>query len=64
MGNLPEIFFGEIVINMDSILVQDGVLERVGTGFVIRKLKIELLVILDFLKVIKFLMVESKYIRV
>ena len=49
---------------MKSIKVQEGGLEGVGTGFVLVKLKSELLIIFVVSKFIKFLIIESEYIRV
>ena len=57
-------FMEKLVTYMKNILVQEGGLEGVGTGFVVTKIKIEGLIILEVLKGNKFLMIESKYIGI
>ena len=54
----------KLVINMKNVLVQEGELEAVGTGFVVIKVISEGLVILDVSLIIEFWMIKSKFKRV
>ena len=53
-----------MVVNIENILLQEGGLDVLGTGFVTIKIKSDGLINLDVLEIILFSVVEIKYTQV